>query len=60
MINTNPATAAIGGAPGFVGEGNVNIDPASGLTLAEEIYFDPLEKLYRKQQRQQTNQTKLT
>ena len=60
MINTNPATAAIGGAPGFVGQGNVNIDPASGLTAAEEIYFDPLEKLYRKNQRQQTNQTKLT
>jgi hypothetical protein len=39
---------------------NINIDPASGLTLAEEIYFDPLEKMYRKQQRKtNTNQTKL-
>ena len=50
-----------GGGPGFVGQGNINIDPASGLTLAEEIYFDPLEKLYRKQQRKPNqNQTKLT
>ena len=61
MINTNPATAAVGAAPGFVGQGNVNIDPVSGLTVAEEVYFDPLEKLYRKQQRKPNqNQTKLT
>ena len=61
MIGNNPATAAAGAAPGFVGQGNINIDPASGLTAAEEIYFDPLEKLYRKQQRKPNqNQTKLT
>ena len=62
MINTNPATGSDRWRPeGFVGQGNVNIDPASGLTLAEEIYFDPLEKLYRKQQRKPNqNQTKLT
>ena len=60
MIGTN--TAVAGANPsGFVGQGNINIDPASGLTLAEEIYFDPLEKMYRKQQRKPTqNQTKLT
>ena len=58
MIGTN--TAVAGATPGFVGQGNINIDPASGLTLAEEIYFDPLEKMYRKQQRKtNTNQTKL-
>ena len=63
MISPTANLAAAGGAgegPGFIGQQNVNIDPASGLTAAEEIYFDPLEKLYRKQQRQQTNQTKLT
>ena len=60
MINTNPATGAVA-AQGFVGQGNINIDPASGLTAAEEIYFDPLEKLYRKQQRKTNpNQTKLS
>ena len=63
MISPTANLAAAGGAgegPGFIGQQNVNIDPASGLTAAEEIYFDPLEKLYRKNQRQQTNQTKLT
>ena len=61
MISPTANLAAAGGAtPGFVGQGNINIDPASGLTLAEEIYFDPLEKMYRKQQRKpNTNQTKL-
>ena len=58
MIGTN--TAVAGATPGFVGQGNVNIDPVSGLTLAEAIYFDPLEKMYRKQQRKPNqNQTKL-
>ena len=53
--------AAGGGGTGFIGQQNVNIDPASGLTLAEEIYFDPLEKMYRKQQRKPNqNQTRLT
>ena len=37
-----------------------NIDPVSRLTLAEETYLDPLEKSYRKKQRQTNNQTKLT
>jgi hypothetical protein len=59
MIGTN--TAVAGATPGFVGQQNVNINPASGLTLAEEVYFDPLEKIYRKQQRKTTqNQTRLT
>jgi hypothetical protein len=61
MISPTANLGAGGGATGFVGQGNINIDPASGLTLAEEIYFDPLEKMYRKQQRKPTqNQTKLT
>jgi hypothetical protein len=52
--------AAGGGGTGFIGQQNVNIDPASGLTLAEEVYFDPLEKIYRRNQRKtNTNQTKL-
>ena len=37
-----------------------NINPVSGLTLAEETYLSPLEQAHRKKQRQQTNQTKLT
>jgi len=61
MISPTANLGAGGGGTGFVGQGNINIDPASGLTLAEEIYFDPLEKMYRKQQRKtNTNQTKLT
>ena len=61
MISPTANLGAGGGGTGFVGQGNINIDPASGLTLAEEIYFDPLEKMYRKQQRKPTqNQTKLT
>ena len=35
------------------------IDPVSRLTLAEDMYLDPLGKAYRKKQRQ-PNQTKLT
>ena len=37
-----------------------NINPVSGLTLSEEIYLDPLGKAYRRNQRQQNKQTKLT
>jgi len=37
-----------------------NIDPVSGLTLAEETYLSPLEQAHRKKQRQQTQQTKQT
>jgi hypothetical protein len=38
-----------------------NIDQVTGLTLAEEIYLDPLSKAYRKNQRKpKQNQTKLT
>ena len=36
-----------------------SIDPVSRLTLAEDMYLDPLGKAYRKKQRQ-PNQTKLT
>jgi hypothetical protein len=38
-----------------------NIDQVTGLTLAEEVYLDPLSKAYRKNQRKpKQNQTKLT
>jgi len=41
---------------GFLGENNIikppmTIDPVTGLTTTEEIYLDPMEKMYRKNQR---------
>jgi len=36
---------------GFIGQGNVNIDPITRLTAAEEIYLDPTEKIVRRNQR---------
>jgi len=54
IIGNNPATTAMTGAPGFVGQGNVNIDPVTRLTAAEEIYLDPMEKLYTKNKRTRT------
>ena len=53
LINQNPATTAIAAAPttGFIGQGNVNIDPITRLTTAEEIYLDPTEKVVRRNQR---------
>ena len=56
LINQNPATTAIAAAPttGFIGQGNVNIDPITRLTTAEEIYLDPTEKVVRRNQRTNT------
>ena len=36
---------------GFIGQGNVNIDPVTRLTAAEEVLLDPLEKRYVKGQK---------
>ena len=67
MIGTNPAIA--GATPtGFLGQGNVNIDPVSGLTFNQEMLLnDPLEKAFAKKQnkskmnpRPNQNQTSLT
>jgi len=40
----------------ILGENNIikppmTIDPVTGLTTTEEIYLDPMEKMYRKNQR---------
>ena len=59
IIGNNPTNAALAAAPaaGFVGQSNVNIDPVTKLTAAEEIYLDPTEKVYRKNQRTNTRLT---
>ena len=57
MINNNPANLAMAAAPGFVGQGNVNIDPVTGLTASEEVLLDPLEKRFVKNQRTNTRLT---
>ena len=60
MIGNNPTNAALAAAPGatgFVGQSNINIDPVTRLTAAEEIYLDPTEKVYRKNQRTNTRLT---
>ena len=59
LINQNPATTAMAAAPttGFIGQGNVNIDPITRLTTAEEIYLDPTEKVVRRNQRTNTRLT---
>ena len=60
IINNNPANAAMAAAPvntGFIGQGNVNIDPVTRLTAAEEVLLDPLEKRYVKGQRTTTKLT---
>ena len=44
-------------APGFVGQGNVKIDPVTILTENEEVLLNPTEKLVRKRQRQTTGLT---
>ena len=41
---------------GFLGENNIikppmTIDPVTGLTSSEEVLLDPMEKMYRKNQR---------
>ena len=62
VSETVTQTAPIG-APvattGFIGQGNINIDPITRLTTAEEIYLDPTEKVVRRNQRNKTN-TRLT
>ena len=60
IINNNPANIAMAAAPvntGFIGQGNVNIDPVTRLTAAEEVLLDPLEKRYVKGQRTTTKLT---
>ena len=60
-FNNNTASLPPLPNPGLVNNTQFgNISPVSGLTLAEEVYLDPLEKGYRKKQRQTNNQTKLT
>ena len=53
-------TAPIG-APaattGFIGQGNVNIDPVTRLTASEEVLLDPLEKRFVKNRRTNTRLT---
>jgi hypothetical protein len=61
IINNNPANLAMAAAPvntGFIGQGNVNIDPVTRLTAAEEVLLDPLEKRFVKNKR--TTNTRLT
>jgi hypothetical protein len=57
MINNNPANVAMAAAPGFVGQGNINIDPVTRLTASEEVLLDPLEKRYVKNKRTTTRLT---
>jgi hypothetical protein len=60
IINNNPANVAMAAAPvntGFIGQANVNIDPVTKLTAAEEIYLDPTEKVVRRNQRTNTRLT---
>jgi hypothetical protein len=60
IINNNPANIAMAAAPvntGFIGQANVNIDPVTKLTAAEEIYLDPTEKVVRRNQRTNTRLT---
>ena len=58
MTATTPVAAAPA-TTGFIGQGNVNIDPITRLTTAEEIYLDPTEKVVRRNQRNRNN-TRLT
>jgi len=57
MLNNNPATTAMAAAPGFIGQGNTNIDPVTRLTSAEEVLLDPLEQRYVKNKRTNTQLT---
>ena len=51
--------AAAPATTGFIGQGNVNIDPVTRLTMAEEIYLDPTEKSGKKKSKNKNN-TRLT
>ena len=47
IINNNPANAAMAAAPvntGFIGQGNVNIDPVTRLTPNEEVLLNPFDR----------------
>ena len=57
IIGNNPTTTALAAAPGFIGQGNTNIDPVTRLTSAEEVLLDPMEKMYRKNTRPTTKLT---
>ncbi len=59
LLNNNPATAAMATTPGFIGQQNTNIDPVTRLTMAEEIYLSPTDKVIRRNQRNKNN-TRLT
>ena len=59
---TITSTAPVAVAPattGFIGQGNVNLDPITGLTMAEKIYYDPLEQAYTSNKRKQNKNTGL-
>ena len=59
IIGNNPTNVALAAAPttGFIGQGNVNIDPVTRLTSAEDVLLDPLEKRYVKNKRTNTRLT---
>jgi len=57
---TITSTAPVAVAPattGFIGQGNVNIDPVTRLTASEEVLLDPLEKRFVKNRRTNTRLT---
>ena len=56
VTQTAPIGAPVATA-GFIGQGNVNIDPVTRLTASEEIYLDPTEKVVRRNQRTNTRLT---
>ena len=57
VTQTAPIGAPVAATTGFIGQGNVNIDPVTRLTAAEEVLLDPLEKRYVKNQRTTTRLT---
>ena len=56
VTQTAPIGAPVATA-GFIGQGNVNIDPVTRLTASEEILLDPLEKRFVKNRRTNTRLT---
>ena len=61
VSETVTATTPVATAPlttGFIGQGNINIDPVTRLTASEEVLLDPLEKRFVKNRR--TTNTRLT
>ena len=59
VTQTAPIGAPVAATTGFIGQGNLNIDPVTRLTMSEEIYLDPTEKVVRRNQRNRNN-TRLT